>query len=172
MAAKKKKDVFHTPQIKGERKKIPYTIEMKVISVLSLLLQIALTVFSFYAMKVQNGQAVQLGKEYAVQGNYVYFVLPIAGWIITIGFRLACYFLPIDMWRLPIRVKAGIQNTQGKILKLATLLLELEMTVCFLYIEISVFLGYAPMDEIMLLWMLVICVTVYLSQKSAIEKSK
>ncbi|MGN0353840.1 MAG: hypothetical protein ACI4EI_02050 [Muricoprocola sp.] len=172
MAAKKKKDVFHTPQTKGERIKIPYTLQMKVISVISLLLQIALTVFSVYAMRVQKGRAVQLGEEYALQGNYIYLVLPIAGWILTIGFRLACYFLPIDMWRLPIRVKAGIQKTQGKILKLATLLLELEMTVCFFYIEISVFLGYAPRDEIMILWLLAICVTIYLLQKSAIEKSK
>lgn len=168
-STRKKKKVFHSPERKGELKEIPATPANRILSAVSLVLQAGMTVFAVYAAATRSG--VNPGAEggYGIGGDasLLYLVFPAISWILTLGFRLACRYLPLEMWRLPVRVRRGFELTDGTLLKLLTLLLELETALCFLYIDISLYVGYAPSDAVMLVWVAAMALSVYLPGRQA-----
>ena len=166
---KKSKQIFHAPEKIGEAKPIPMTGQMRGLSVLSLAIQAGLAVFAVYGAVTRKGELIALSDSFAMPSGYLLLFCPILGWIVTLGLRLACRFLPIEMWRLSKRVKQGVLMTEGKLLKLAALLLELEIALCFLYITISIYLGYAPADAIVLVWAAAMFGTVFVMGNRAVK---
>lgn len=167
-STRKKKKVFHSPERKGKLKEIPVTPSNRILSAVSLALQAGMTVFAVYAAVTRRGVSAGNG-GYGIGGeaSLLYLVFPAVSWLLTLGFRLACRYLPLDMWRLPVRVRRGFQMTEGTLLKLLTLLLELETALCFLYIDISLYVGYVPNDAVMLAWVAALALSVYLPGRQA-----
>ena len=56
---------------------------------------------------------------------------------------------------------------QGWLLKLATLLVELESAVAMLYVNIALYLGYTPLDVVMMVWLAALLVSVWLPCRKA-----
>ena len=77
--------------------------------------------------------------------------------------------MPLEMWRLSPGVRRGMILTEGTLLKLITLLLELETAVCFFYIDVSLYLGYSPSDAVMLAWVAALFLSVFLPCRRAKE---
>ena len=153
------------PQKKGELHRILATKTNRIVSAVSLLLQTAMTAFGIWAVKNRYGQAGQEGLW--GDASLLFLVFPLICWILTLGFRLACRFLPLEMWRLPVKVRNGMKKSEGTLLKLLTLLLELETAVCFFYIDATLYLGSTPNDAVMLLWVAALLLSVYLPGKRA-----
>ena len=162
---RRKKKLFHAPQKKGELHRIPATKTNRIVSAVSLLLQAAMTAFGIWAVQNRYGQAGQEGLW--GDASLLFLVFPLICWILTLGFRLACRFLPLEMWRLPVKVRNGMKKSEGTLLKLLTLLLELETAVCFFYIDATLYLGSTPNDAVMLLWVAALLLSVYLPGKRA-----
>lgn len=163
---RKKKKVFHSPERKGELRDIPATPVNSALSTVSLVLQTAMTVFAVYAVMTKMDAAEG---TYGISGDFslIYLIFPLVSWILALGFRFACRYMPLDMWRLPVRVRQGMVMTEGTLLKLITLLLELETAVCFFYIDIALYLGHVPHDAVMLLWVALLILSVYLPGRRA-----
>ncbi|MDO5346081.1 MAG: hypothetical protein Q4E91_10075 [Lachnospiraceae bacterium] len=170
-STRKKKKVFHAPQRKGELKEIPVTPANRILSLVSLAIQAGMSVFAVYAVAVRHGAAAAGGEAYGLGGeaSLLYLVFPAVSWILTLGFRLACLYLPLEMWRLPVRVRCGFERTNGTLLKLMTLLLELETALCFFYIDVSLYAGYVPSDAVMLAWVAALALSVYLPGRRAAQ---
>ena len=64
-------------------------------------------------------------------------------------------------------MRNGMKKSEGTLLKLLTLLLELETAVCFFYIDATLYLGSTPNDAVMLLWVAALLLSVYLPGKRA-----
>lgn len=166
---RKKKKVFHAPSRTGQLREIPATLSNRILSAVSLAVQAGMTVFAVYAVAVRYGADVAAEGGYGISGgaSLLYLVFPAISWILTLGFRLACRYLPLEMWRLPVRVRRGFERTEGTLLKRLTLLLELETALCFFYIDISLYVGYAPSDAVMLIWVAAMALSVYLPGRQA-----
>ncbi len=164
---RRKKKIFHAPEKKGELRQIPVTPLNRALSLVSLGVQAGMTAFGIWAVSGRYGE--NTGPEAALGGeaSLLFLIFPLVSWILALGFRLACRYLPLDMWRLPVRVRDGMKRTEGTLLKRMTLLLELETAVCFFYIDVVLYLGGTPGDWVMLLWVAALCLSVYLSGRQA-----
>ena len=60
---------------------------------------------------------------------------------------------------------------KGSLLKTATLLIELETAICFLYLCIVLYFGYSPSNLILVIWILALIVSVVIPCKKAKELS-
>lgn len=144
---KRKGNPFHAPKTVGEKTRFKATPLIHVLSALSLLVQLAMTVVgiigynAFFPLNVVG--------PFGYNAAYMLLLLPVAMWIITIVARIGFRALPLDMWRMPIKVREGMVKCNGWLLKLATLLVELECSVAFLIVEIGLYAGYALNDTIM-----------------------
>ncbi|MBR1780011.1 MAG: hypothetical protein IJ751_01235 [Oscillospiraceae bacterium] len=165
---KKRKQVFHAPQTVGERKKIPMTPLTWALSIASLAVQVGLTAFAIYALTVRHGEAATLnyGGIY-LNNSLLYLALPIVMWLITLAIRLGLRLLPLDMWRMPADVRRGVERLEGRPLRLATLLVELATALTFLYVDVTIFLGRAPLDAVMLLWLAALDAGIYFPMRYA-----
>lgn len=156
----KKKPMFHSPQKTGVLRKIPTTLPVKILSWVSLAVLAALTAFSIYAASTKGDTQVALYADFTMRAGLVFLFLPILAWILAIGFRVAVRTIPLEMWRLPQSVKTATLKTEGKYLKLTTLLLELEVGLGFWYMTLSMYNGIMPQDVPVLIWFAVIIGTV------------
>ncbi|MDY2617358.1 MAG: hypothetical protein SOW00_00975 [Oscillospiraceae bacterium] len=162
MANKKKrkhKEVFHKPQTVGERTKLKMTPALIALSALSLGVQIGGTIFAIV------GAAILHNQGYGQSG--LLLALPIMMWVISIVARLGFKYLPLDMWRMPVDVRKGMVVCNGWLLKLTTLLVELECAATFCYVDIALYLGYAPLDAVMLAWLVALALSVWLPCRKA-----
>lgn len=158
--------MFHAPETDDKAKKIPMSRSMHIISFLSLCIQLILTALAIYAANSQSVIIPLAGS--GISSGLIYLTLPITMWTLTLGFRLACRIIPLSMWRLSERVRKGMLLCDGTLLKLLTLLVELETAICFVYICCSLYLGYAPNNLILLLWIMVLFLSIYYPCKKAI----
>ena len=120
---KKRKQVFHAPQTIGERTRLKMTPCLTALSLISLAVQTGGSIFAIVG-------CVQLSNA-GYSDAWMLLILPIVMWVISIVARLGFRYLPLDMWRMPVDVRKGMVVCQGWLLKLATLLVELES--CLLY---------------------------------------
>lgn len=156
---KKHKQVFHAPETIGERTRLRMTPLLTALSLGSLAVQLGGSIFAVW------GYASLSGAGYS-DAAYL-LALPAVMWVISIAARLAFRFLPLDMWRMPIDVRGGMVKCSGWLLKLVTLLVELECSAAFLYVNICLYLRYAPMEAVMLAWLLALAVSVWLPCRRA-----
>ena len=161
---------FHTPQTYGELIKIPMTFPMQLISICSILLQVILTIFSVYAFFAQSYIVALEGSGFS--SSIIYLIFPIVTWLLSFGFRFGCRAIPFDMWRLPVKVREGVKLSHGTLLKLITLLVELETALCLLYICIVLYLGFQPSNLILVIWIILLVFSVYLPGKKAADVAK
>lgn len=166
---KKKKQVFHSPSRTGVIREIPETVTNQMLSALSLAVQIVLLVFGVYAAIIRSGSDGMGSVGLSGDKSLLYAVFPLVSLVLSAGFRLACRCMPLEMWRLPSKVRQGFLMTEGTLLKLITLLLELELAICFFYIDLTLYLGYVPSDTVMLLWTVLLLLSVYLPGRYAAE---
>ena len=165
---KKHKQVFHAPKTYGEKRKIPMSPLMWGLSGLSWGVQLGLTIFAVTVVNQTYGTAEVLNYNGIEINNAVlYLALPIVGWILTICFRLAARFLPLDMWRLPVNVRKGVVLLQGVPLKLSTILVELSTALAFLYIDIAIYLWGAPSNLALLVWIAALAASVWFPLRRA-----
>lgn len=156
---RKRKQVFHAPQTVGERTRLKRTPLLIALSLSSLALQLGASIFAVYG-------DMALSRAGYSDGAYL-LALPGAMWVITIVARLGFRFLPLDMWRMPADVRKGMTVCDGWLLKLATLLVELESAAAFLYVNISLYLRYTPLEAVMLAWLAALAVSVWLPCRRA-----
>ncbi|MCD8323994.1 MAG: hypothetical protein LUC32_03435 [Clostridiales bacterium] len=161
---------FHKPETHGTLIRIPMTVPMHIISIVSLIVQGGLTAFTIYAVYTTDTIPSLEGTGYAT--SLIYLLLPFVTWLITFGFRFICRKVPLEMWRLPVKVKKGMVALKGQPLKLLTLLAELETAVCFVYIALILYLGGSPSNWILLLWIAALVVTVWLPCRKAWQEAK
>lgn len=168
---KKKKDpVLHKPEIHGELVKIPMSVPMHIVSATSITLLAVLTVLTILA--IQNSEIVAALLNTGLASSYVYIALPVLGWLICIGFRFACSQIPLDMWRLPMTVRAGMKKCKGTLLKWMTLLVELETAAAFIYILIALYLGGEPLTSVLLIWLAALVLSIAIPGKMAYDLGK
>ena len=159
------KNLFHSPQAYGKLIEIPMTTSLRVISAVSLIIQAGLTVFAFYlALTTETIPALETS---GFSSSYIYLVLPVITWLISLGFRFTCRAVPLEMWRLPKSVKKGMMEQKGQPLKLATLLVELETAICFSYIAVILYLGGSPSNLILLLWLAALVLSIFFPCRQA-----
>ena len=156
---KKRKEVFHKPQTVGERTKLKMTPALIALSVISLLVQAGTTIFAIVGVVTLHNQG------YGQSG--LLLALPIVMWVLSLVARLGFKYLPLDMWRMPIDVRKGMVICNGWLLKLTTLLVELECAVTFCYVDVALYLGKAPMDAIMLIWLAALAFSIWLPCRKA-----
>ena len=175
---KKKKPLFHKPQTTGELRKIPASTPVKLLSYLSLALLVLLIVFIIYAIAKRGGEFIALSDTFALKAAVLFVLLGLVACLIAVGFRLAVRLIPIEMWRLPAGVKDATIKTEGKYLKIATLLIELETTLAIGYVTISLYQDQIPGEFPLVLWVLAVAATIIffgryvLIQAGSIRKSK
>lgn len=157
---KKKKPLFHKPQTTGKLRKIPVSTPVKILSIGSLLLLAALIAFTIYASVTKGAEYVALSGEFALKGTVLYALLAVVACLIAGGFRLAVRFIPIEMWRLPAGVKAATIKTEGRYLKIATLLIELETILAFGYIMVSLYCNQIPGELPLVIWVAAVAATI------------
>lgn len=156
---RKRKQVFHAPQTIGERTRLKMTPALTALSLSSLAVQAGGSIFAIVG-------CVQLTNAGYVDG-WMLLILPIVMWVLSLTARLGFRYLPLDMWRMPVEVRKGMVLCQGWLLKLATLLVELISAVVLLYVNISLYLGYAPQNAIMMAWLAALLVAVWLPCRKA-----
>ena len=148
------KNLFHSPQAYGKLIEIPMTTSLRVISAVSLIIQAGLTVFAFYlALTTETIPALETS---GFSSSYIYLVLPVITWLISLGFRFTCR-----------AVKKGMMEQKGQPLKLATLLVELETAICFSYIAVILYLGGSPSNLILLLWLAALVLSIFFPCRQA-----
>ena len=157
---KKKKPIFHKPQTTGVQRKIPASTPVKILSIGSLVLLAALTAFAVYAMVTKGDVFVALSGEFAIKLSVMFVFLLVIVLLIAGGFRLAVRFIPLEMWRLPMSVREATIRTQGRYLKITTLLVELETILAFGYIMGSLYQEQIPGDLPLVVWVLAVIATV------------
>ena len=143
----------------GERTKLKMTPALIALSALSLGVQIGGTIFAIVGAVILHNQG------YGQSG--LLLALPIVMWVISIVARLGFKYLPLDMWRMPVDVRKGMVVCNGWPLKLTTLLVELECAATFCYVDIALYLGYAPLDAVMLAWLVALALSVWLPCRKA-----
>ena len=160
MAKSKKKPMFHSPQTTGQIRKIPTSLPVKILSIVSLVLLIGLTAFAIYAVATQGGTTIEFKGGFSMRASLLYLFLPIVGWLIALGFRIAVKIIPLEMWRLPMSIRDATIKTEGRYLKLCTILIELETVVAFIYITITLYLGNIPSDLPIIIWVAAVVGTI------------
>ena len=150
--ASNNKPMFHSPQKKGQVVPVPMNAFLWILVIVSLAALAALSVFAVCAAVTRNTETVTLAQGFTMNAGLLFLFLPFVGWLICAGFRLAIRLIPLEMWRLPSKVKEANIKTKGKYLKYATLFMELEATLAFGYITLSVYNGNQPKDIAMLVW--------------------
>ncbi len=160
------RNLFHSPQAYGELIKIPMTPAMTAISVLSLAVQIGLTAFALYAAHTTDSIPALQNSGFA--SSAIYLVLPVTTWALSFGFRFACSVVPLEMWRLSATVKEGVIRSNGTLLKLITLLVELETAVCFVYIAVTLYLGASPSSLVLLVWIAALVLSIFFPCRKAV----
>lgn len=144
---KRRGNPFHAPKTVGEKIPFKSTPLLYVIGSLSILVQIALTVVGvmgynkFFPMNVPG--------PFGFNAGYVALIPPVVMWVLTVFVRIAFRAFPLDMWRMPVPVRAGVAKSGGWLLKLVTLLAELEVAVAFLIIDLGFYHGFAQNDTVM-----------------------
>ena len=126
-------------------------------------MQIGGTIFAIVGAVILHNQG------YGQSG--LLLALPIVMWVISIVARLGFKYLPLDMWRMPVDVRKGMVVCNGWLLKLTTLLVELECAATFCYVDIALYLGYAPLDAVMLAWLVALALSVWLPPAARPEGS-
>lgn len=159
--------MFHAPENYGEIRRIPMSPAMHILSAASLLVQLALTAFAVYAAHTQPVILPLQGS--GISSGLLYLFLPGITWMLTIGFRLACRIIPLEMWRLSKRVQKGMILCEGTLLKTLTLLVELETAICFVYIALALYFGQEPHNLILFLWILVLFFSIFFPCRKAIQ---
>lgn len=144
---KRRGNPFHAPKTVGEKIPFKSTPALYIVGTLSLLVQVALTVVGVVAYN--KFFPLNIPGPFGFNAGYTGFILPLVMWIITIFVRIAFRAFPLDMWRMPVPVRAGVAKTGGWLLKLVTLLVELELAVAFLVINLGFYLGFALNDTVM-----------------------
>ena len=167
-----KKPLFHKPKTTGEVRKIENTPLMWLVSIGSLVLLAALSAFAIYAVTQRSAEQVVLYADLTMNAWLLFLFLPLIAWIIAVGFRLAVKIIPLEMWRLPVSVKEANVKTGGRYLKFATLLLELETVLLFVYITLVLYFGYVPGDLPVLMWVAAVVITVVAFSKYAINAAQ
>lgn len=148
--SKKKKrrgNPFHAPKTVGEKIPFKSTPLLYVIGTASILVQVALTVVGVVAYNAFFDLGV--AGPFGFNAAYMGLALPIIMWVITVIVRIAFRAFPLDMWRMPVPARTGVAKTGGWLLKLVTLLAELELAVAFLIINIGFYQGFAQNDTVM-----------------------
>ena len=123
-----------------------------------------------YAFITYRGPLGEWGLLFTLPGMAIgqtLLALPIVMWVISIVARLGFKYLPLDMWRMPVDVRKGMVVCNGWLLKLTTLLVELECAATFCYVDIALYLGYAPLDAVMLAWLVALALSVWLPCRKA-----
>lgn len=161
---RKRKEVFHAPRTIGERTELKMTKGLIALSIVSLAVQLGLSIFGITAYSVLAPTAELVN---GINPALLLLALPAGMWALTIAARVAFRFLPLDMWRMPIDVRAGMVKCDGWLLKLVTLLVELETALVFFYVDIMLFLGLSPGNAAMILWLAALAVTIYLPCRRA-----
>ena len=151
---KKHKQVFHAPKTVGERTRLKMTPLLIALSALSLGVQAGGTIFAIVGMTNLSARGYEDGA--------MLLALPIVMWVISLAARLGFRFLPLDMWRMPVDVRVGMVKCSGWLLKLVTLLVELECAAAFLYVDITLYLGHTPLDAVMAAWLIALALSVWL----------
>ena len=159
---KKNDKIIHGVERYGEIEEIPMTIPMHIVSLSSITVQLLLTVFAFMAFKGQREINALAGTGFS--SPVVYLIFPLICWMLSFAFRIACRTIPIDMWRLPDKVKKGMKKDKGVLLKWMTLTLELETALCLLY------MGGEPSNLFLLAWVLMLVFSVYYPGSKAINQ--
>ena len=157
---KKKKPIFHKPQTTGELRKIPTSPSMRLLSYVSLVILVVLIVFIIYAIVKRGGDFISHSDTFALKAGFLFVILGLVACLIAAGFRLAVRLIPIEMWRLPAGVKDATIKTEGKYLKIATLLIELETTLAIGYVTISLYLDQIPGEFPLILWVIAVAATI------------
>ncbi len=165
---KNSKKPFHKPEAYGELIKIPSTVPMKVISVISIIVQALLTALAIYAIVTTDTIAALEGSGFAT--SMIYIIFPIVTWILTFGFRFMIRYLPVEMWRLPAKVKKAVVFCEGKPLKLGTLLIELEVAILFLFITLILLAGGTPSIPLLIVFIAVLALSIYLPGRRAVRE--
>lgn len=157
---KKLKTPFHAPQRMGEKTPIRMTPLLWTLSAVSIAFQLFLTGFAIYMASVW----VPMGVEgpFGMNAGYLPLILPVIMWVLTLVSRIGIKALPLDMWRMPVDVRKGMFKCGSWLLKLVTLLLELECTAVFLYVDVCLYVGAAPLDAVMFVWLAALALSVYL----------
>ena len=157
---KKLKTPFHAPQRMGEKTPILMTPLLWTLSAVSIAFQFFLTGFAIYMASVW----VPMGVEgpFGMNAGYLPLILPVIMWVLTLVSRIGIKALPLDMWRMPVDVRKGMFKCGSWLLKLVTLLLELECTAVFLYVDVCLYVGAAPLDAVMFVWLAALALSVYL----------
>lgn len=158
--ANKKKPMFHAPQKTGKVVPVPMNPFMWTVSILSLVLLAALTAFAIYAASTRGGETIILSQGFTMNAGLLFLFLPIVGWILAAGFRLAIRLIPLEMWRLPMSIREATIKTKGKYLKMATLLIELETVISFGYITWCLYNGTAPGNIPIIVWVAAVVATI------------
>lgn len=156
---RKRKQIFHAPQTIGERTRLKMTPALTVLSLASLAIQAGGSIFAIVG-------CVQL-TDAGYSDGWMLLILPIVMWVLSLTARLGFRYLPLDMWRMPVEVRKGMVACQGWLLKLVTLLVELESAVAMLYVNIALYLGYTPLDAVMMVWLAALLVSVWLPCRRA-----
>ena len=157
---KKKKPLFHKPQTTGVKRKIPAATPVKILSIGSLVLLAALIAFAVFAIAGKGDSFVALSGEFSIKLSVMFVFLLVIVCLIAGGFRLAVRFIPLEMWRLPMKVRDATIRTEGRYLKIATLLIELETILAFGYIMATLYMERIPGDLPLLIWVLAVAATV------------
>ena len=160
MAQTNKKPMFHKPKTTGEIRKVSTPVWVKVLSIVSLVLLLALTAFAIYGAATGFQEQVALSPTFQMPAGMVLLLLPLFAWIIALGFRLGVRFIPLEMWRLPASVRTATIRTSGKYLKICTLLIELETVIIFGYVTYMLYQRHEPGDIPILIWVTVVAATV------------
>ena len=117
--ASNNKPMFHSPQKKGQVVPVPMNAFLWILVIVSLAALAALSVFAVCAAVTRNTETVTLAQGFTMNAGLLFLFLPFVGWLICAGFRLAIRLIPLEMWRLPSKVKEANIKTKGKYLKYA-----------------------------------------------------
>jgi len=157
---KKKKPLFHKPQTTGELRRIPASTPVKILSYGALACLAALIVFIIAAIVKRGGDFIMLSDTFALKAGVLFVLLGLVACLIALGFRLAVRLIPIEMWRLPAGVKDATIRTEGRYLKIATLLIELETTLAIGYVTISLYRDTIPSELPLVIWIAAVAATI------------
>ena len=144
---KRRGNPFHAPKTVGEKIPFKSTPLLYVIGTISILVQVAMTVVG--VMGYNKFFPLDIVGPFGFNAGYIALVPAVVMWIITIFVRIAFRSFPLDMWRMPVNVRSGVAKSGGWLLKLVTLLAELELAVAFLIIAIGLYQGFAGNDTVM-----------------------
>ncbi len=157
---KKAKTPFHAPKRMGEKTPILMTPMLWTMSAVSIALQLFLTGFAIFV--ATKWVPLEVVGPFGMNAGYVPLVLPIVLWVLTLVERIGIKSLPLDMWRMPVDVREGMFKCGSWLLKLVTLLIELECAAVFLYVDVCIYVGASPLDAVMLVWLAALALSVYL----------